>query len=181
MMIFTKISNLSFFIPIIIQILLPGQKTKKKYWPKSPWLKKNPEKAKKCQFWSLFWAFFYPILSLWWPSLGGELRGYSTDFWYVSLQNMKIYDISSPGMRGTPCHHYKSNPLKRSANVPGVVKTQILPNICCQILHLCISYSNKTGFTYCVMVKLKYQQFSTMVWPTSESSRGPETHYLCGF
>ena len=68
-----------------------------------------------------------------------------------------------PGMHGTPCHHYKSNPLKPSAIVRGVVKTQILPKICCQILHLCISYSNKTGFTHCVMVKLKCKQFSTMV------------------
>jgi hypothetical protein len=31
MMIFTKISNLFCFIPIIIPILLPGQNTKKKY------------------------------------------------------------------------------------------------------------------------------------------------------
>ena len=55
----------------------------------------------------------------------------------------------------------------------GGMKTQIQPKICCKILHLCISYSNKTGFTNCTMVKLKCQQFSTMVWPTLELSTGP--------
>jgi hypothetical protein len=83
---------------------------------------------------------------------------------------MKIYNISAAGMRGTPCHQNKSNPLKRST---GVVKTQILPNICCRILRLRISYINKTGFTHCAMVELKCQQFSTMARPTSETSRGP--------
>jgi hypothetical protein len=110
-----------------------------------------------------------------------NLGGIEQIFEMFLFKIWKKNNISSPGMRGTPFHHFKSNPLKRSANVRGVVKTQILPNICCQILHLCISYSNKTGFTHCAIVRLKCHQFSTMVWPTSESSRGPETHYLWGF
>ena len=158
---------------MIIPMLLLGHNTKKKYWPKSPQLKKHPKNAKKWQCWSLFWPFFDHFLSFWWPSLHGELRGYSFVFWYVSLQNMKKHNFFSVGKHGTPCHQYKSNPLKRSANVRGMVNTQILPNICCQILHLCTSYSNKTGFTHCAVVKLKCQQFFTMVWPTLELSTGP--------
>ena len=73
---------------------------------------------------------------------------------------MKKNNHFSPGMRRTPCLRYKSNPLKRSASVRGVVKTKILPNICCQIMHLCISYSNETGFTHCAMVKLKFNGFN---------------------
>ena len=154
---------------MIVPMLLLGHNTKKNYWPKSPRLKTPPKMPKNANF----GAYFDHFLSFWRPSLGGELRGYSFVFWYVSLQNMKKYNIFSAGKHWTPCLDYLSNPLKRIANVRGVVKTQILPNICCQILHLCISYSNKTGFTHCTMVKLKCQQFSTMVWPTLELSTGP--------
>ena len=171
-MIFTKFSNLFFsfqwLFQCFCQVIIP-----KKILTQVPTAKKLPKNAKKSQFWSPFWAFYDPFLSFWRPSLGRELRGYRTVFLYVSLQNMKKYNIFMPGMHGTPCHHYKSKPLKPSTNARGVVKTQILPKICCQILHLCISYSNKTGFTHCAMVKLKCKQFSTMVWPTSESSTGP--------
>ena len=66
-------------------------------------------------------------------------------------------NISSARMRGTPCHHYKSNPLKCIAIVRGVIKTQILPKICCQILHLCISYSKKNWFHTLCNGKIKVQ------------------------
>ena len=104
-----------FFIPMIIPMLLLGHNTKKKYWPKSPQLKKPPKMPKNANF----GAYFDHFLSFWWPSLRGELRGYSFVFWYVSLQNMKKHRFFSIGKHGTPCHHYKSNPLKRSANVRG--------------------------------------------------------------
>ena len=169
MTIFKKFSKIFFFIPMIIPMLLLGHNTKKKYWPKSPQLKKPPKMPKNTNF----GAYFDHFLSFWRPSLSGEFRGYSFVFWYVSLQNMKKHRFFSIGQHGTPCHKYKSNPLKRSANVRGVVNTQILPNICCHILHLCTSYSNKTGFKHCAVVKLKCHQFSTMVWPTLELSTGP--------
>ena len=71
--------------------------------------------------------------------------------------------MDSAGMPGTQFNQTQSHPIKCSAIIPGLVKTQILPNIRCQILHLCISYINKTGFSQCAKVKLKYQQLSPMV------------------
>ena len=159
---------------MIVPMLLLGHNTKKKYWPKSPQLKKTQKMPKNANF----GAYFDHFLSFWRPSLGGELRGYSFVFWYVSLQNMKKYNIFSTGKHWTPCLDYLSNPLKCIANVRGVVKTQILPNICCQILHLCISYSNKTGFSHWTTVKLKCQQFPTMVWPTLELIAFDYTHLI---
>ena len=91
---------------------------------------------------------------------------------------MKKNNHFSPEMQRTPRLLYKSNPLKRIAIVRGVMKTQILPKICCQILHLCISYSNKTGFSHWTMVKLKCQQFPTMVWPTLELIAFDYTHLI---
>ena len=58
---------------------------------------------------------------------------------------------------------FKIKPPQTHRECSGGGENQILPNICCQILHLCICSSNKTGFTHCAMVKLKCQQFSTMV------------------
>ena len=105
MTIFTKFSNLFFFIPMIIPMLLPGHNTKK-ILSQVPTVKKIPKMPKKCQLWSLFWPFFDVFLSFWSPSIDGELRGYSFVFWYVSLQNMKKYNIFSAGKHGTPCQDY---------------------------------------------------------------------------
>ncbi len=52
-------------------------------------------------------------------------------------------------MPGTQCKQTQSHPshtLKSSAIIPGIVETQILSNIYCQILHLCISYNKETVF-----------------------------------
>ena len=48
--IFTKISKLSFFIPMIVPMLLIGHNTKKKYWPKSPLLKTPPKMPENANF-----------------------------------------------------------------------------------------------------------------------------------
>ena len=47
--------------------------------------------------------------------------------------------------------------------------------MCHQILHICVSASNRNGLWQCAKIESKCQQISTMVWPTSESSRG---HYF---
>ena len=39
---------------MIIPMLLPGHNTKKKYWPKSPWLKKHPKMPKNANFGAYF-------------------------------------------------------------------------------------------------------------------------------
>ena len=102
MMIFTKIwfffFSFQWLFQCFCQVIIP-----KKILTQVPMAKKTPKNAKKCQFWSLFWPFFDLFLSFWWPSLCGELRGYRTEFGYISLQNMKKNNISDPGMRGTPC------------------------------------------------------------------------------
>ena len=113
--IFTKISKLFFFIPIIVPMLLIGHNTKKKYWPKSPQLKKIPKMPKNANF----GAYFDHFLSFWWPSLRGELRGYSFVFWYVSLLNMKKYNIFSAGKHWTPCLDYFQTPSNASRSSGG--------------------------------------------------------------
>ena len=55
--IFTKISKLSFFIPMIVPMLLIGHNTKKKYWPKSPLLKTLPKMPKNANFGAYFEHF----------------------------------------------------------------------------------------------------------------------------
>ena len=83
------------------QVIIP-----KKILTQVPTVKKIPKMPKKCHVWSLFWPFFDGFLSFWRPSIGGDLRGYSFVFWYVSLQNMKKYNIFSAGKHGTPCQDY---------------------------------------------------------------------------
>ena len=80
------------------------------------------------------------------------------------------------------------NVIRPSCTLPRAVrsshgkwKPKFRPEICCQILHLCISYSNKTGFSQWPKVKLKCQHFSTMAWTTSEFSRGHFMRNCCGF
>ena len=116
-------------------------------------LKKPPKMPKNPNFGTYFEHFTTLFCQFDALHSAENLGGIEQFFLYVSLQNMKKYNIFMPGMHGTPCHHYKSKPLKPSTNARGVVKTQILPKICCQILHLCISYINKSGFTHCAMVK----------------------------
>ena len=106
--------------------------------------------------------FIDPFLSLWWPLLRGKLRGYSTDFLYVSLQNMKKKPF--PPQECVELHivSNKSNPLKRSANVRGVVKTQILTKSCCHILHLCISYSNNSEVDHTIVENCWHFNFTIL-------------------
>ena len=62
--IFAKISKLFFFIPMIVPMLPPGHNTKKKYWPKSPWLKTLQKLPKNAKFGASFDDFltFFVIL-----------------------------------------------------------------------------------------------------------------------
>ena len=55
-------------------------------------------------------------------------------------------------------------PSHNSSKAAQSVKTQIqiLPNICCQILHFCMRYSNKTGFWQCVKVNWRTSNF--LLW-----------------
>ena len=89
------------FFQCFCQVIIP-----KKILTQVPTVKKIPKMPKKCHLWSLFWPFFDGFLSFWRPSIGGNLRGYSFVFWYVSLQNMKKYNIFSAGKHGTPCWDY---------------------------------------------------------------------------
>ena len=53
-----------FCIPMIIPMLLPGHNTKKKYWPKSPWLKKHPKMPKNANFAAYFDHFLTNVCHL---------------------------------------------------------------------------------------------------------------------
>ena len=154
-------------------MLLIGHNTKTKYWPKSPLLKTPPKMPKNANFVASFDDFLTLLCHFDGLHSAENLGGSAQTFHIFLFKIWKKNNHFSHKMQRTHRLWSKSNPLKRIAIIRGEMKTQILPKICCQILHLCTSYSNKTGFTHCAMVKLKCQQFSTMVWPTSEFSTGP--------
>ena len=154
-------------------MLLIGHNTKKKYWPKSPLLKTPPKMPKNANFVASF-DDFLTLLCHFDGLHSAENLGGSAQTFHIFL--FKIWEKTtffSQECKELLAFGISQTPSNASRMPGGVVKTQILPKICCQILHLCTSYSNKTGFTHCEMGKLKCQQFSTMVWPTSEPSTVP--------
>ena len=174
-MIFTKFS-IFFFIPMIVPMLLLGHNTKKNTVP-SPQGWKPSQKCQKMPILEPISTIFCHFDGLHSAENLGGIALFFDMFLFKIWKNITFFPQESIELHVLTIF----KPPQTHRNRPGVMKTQILPNICCQILHLCTSYSNKTGFTHCAMVKLKCQQFSTMVWPTSEPSTGPYTHYLFGF